>query len=181
MIQFGGRILPVHFVGGLVEGALPAGGLNLNYKAGLGNGRGSVISRGGDAGDVNGHRAWLAERLHQAGQALRRCRSGGAYYDDRVTLASGAEFDEQIIAAHCACGTRKRRRSSPSTRACAIGIAPPGRLAGRRRSTSRWRTGCRSTTALWKPYFRFEHIDVDRADLMFAGVPSLDDSTLGVR
>ena len=26
MIQFGGRVLPVHFVGGLVEGAIPAGG-----------------------------------------------------------------------------------------------------------------------------------------------------------
>ena len=34
MIQFGGRFLPVHFVGALVEGSVPAGGWNLNYKAG---------------------------------------------------------------------------------------------------------------------------------------------------
>ena len=45
MIQFGGRFLPVHFVGALMEGGVPAGGWNLNYKAGVGNGRASVISR----------------------------------------------------------------------------------------------------------------------------------------
>src|SRR5207342_1020446 len=55
MVQFGGRFLPVHFVGGLVEGTVPAGGLNVSYKGGVGNGRNSVISRAGDAGDVNGN------------------------------------------------------------------------------------------------------------------------------
>src|SRR5204862_5228588 len=48
MTQFGGSFIPVHFVGALAEGELPAGGLNLNYNAGVGNGRGAVISRGGD-------------------------------------------------------------------------------------------------------------------------------------
>src|SRR5579872_5176318 len=44
MTQFGGSFIPVHFVGTLVEGAVPASGLNLNYNFGLGNGRGQVIS-----------------------------------------------------------------------------------------------------------------------------------------
>ena len=34
---------------------------------------------------------------------------------------------------------------------------------------------------LWKPYYRFEHIDIDATDPVFAGVPNLDGSTLGVR
>src|SRR6266849_2850811 len=59
MTQFGGRFIPVHFVGGLVEGAAPAGGLNLNYGFGLGNGRSSVITRSGDFGDSNNARGWL--------------------------------------------------------------------------------------------------------------------------
>src|SRR4029077_8829892 len=59
MTQFGGSFLPVHFVGSLVEGAVPAGGLNFNYNVGIGNGRGQVISRDGDFGDVNNNRAWL--------------------------------------------------------------------------------------------------------------------------
>ena len=37
MIQFGGRFLPVHFVGALVEGVTHAGGLNLKYQVGVGN------------------------------------------------------------------------------------------------------------------------------------------------
>ena len=36
MTQFGGSFIPVHFVGSLVEGAVPAGGLNLNYNFGRG-------------------------------------------------------------------------------------------------------------------------------------------------
>src|SRR3989449_6827443 len=42
MVQFGGKFIPVHFVGALVEGSLPAGGWNVNYQAGVGNGRGNV-------------------------------------------------------------------------------------------------------------------------------------------
>jgi hypothetical protein len=34
---------------------------------------------------------------------------------------------------------------------------------------------------LWKPYYRFERIDIDVTDQVFAGVPNLDGSTLGVR
>src|SRR5579871_1197446 len=59
MIQFGGKLLPVHFVGALVEGSVPAGGMNVHYQAGIGNGRSSVLSRAGDAGDINGSRALL--------------------------------------------------------------------------------------------------------------------------
>ena len=53
MTRFGGDYIPVHFVGGLIEGGIPAGGPNLNWKAGLGNGRSSIIARVGDAGDIN--------------------------------------------------------------------------------------------------------------------------------
>jgi hypothetical protein len=34
---------------------------------------------------------------------------------------------------------------------------------------------------LWKPYYRFEHLGIDAADEVFAGVPRLDGSTVGVR
>jgi len=179
MIQFGGRILPVHFVGGLVEGAVPAGGLNLNYKAGVGNGRSSVISRAGDAGDVNGQRAFLANAFVKPDR-LFGLQAGGAVYSDRVTLSSGAEFDEQIVAGHVvwlketpevvfeyAAVRHRARATGVVTWTPAMYIQVAHRLA--------WDDG------LWKPYFRFEHIDVDKADLMFAGVPSLDGATFGVR
>ncbi|HVQ40707.1 MAG TPA: hypothetical protein VMS54_00800 [Vicinamibacterales bacterium] len=179
MIQFGGRVLPVHFVGGLVEGAVPAGGLNLNYKAGIGNGRGSVISRGGDAGDVNGDLAWLVNGFIKP-DALFGLQAGGAFYDDRVRLSSGAEFDEQIVSAHAAwqketpeiifeyAGVRHRNRATG-----VVAWTPAYYIQAAYRLPF--------ANAMWKPYFRFEHIAVDAADLMFAGVPSLDATTAGVR
>jgi hypothetical protein len=35
--------------------------------------------------------------------------------------------------------------------------------------------------SLWKPYYRFEHIDIAPEDEVFQGVPNLDGSTIGVR
>src|SRR5262245_28544008 len=99
MTQFGGRFIPVHFIGALVEGAVPAGGWNLNYKAGVGNGRNSVISRGGDAGDTNGNRAWLVNVFAKPDRAYG-LQVGGAVYGDKVLLATTRQFDEQIVSAH---------------------------------------------------------------------------------
>jgi hypothetical protein len=82
MTQFGGKFIPVHFVGGLVEGATNAGGLNLNYNLGIGNGRGSVISRGGDAGDNNNSRAWLVDMFVNR-TACADCELGGSAYRDQ--------------------------------------------------------------------------------------------------
>lgn len=179
MIQFGGRVLPVHFVGALVEGAIPARGLNLNYKAGIGNGRGTVISRGGDAGDSNGSLAWLVNGFVKPDR-LFGLQAGGAVYGDRITRADGSEFDEQIVAAHVVwqketpevifeyAGVRHRDRATDiAVWTPAFYIQVAHRLAVH--------------NGAWKPYFRFEHIDVDAADGIFAGVPSLDGVTLGVR
>ena len=144
MIQFGGRVLPVHFVGALVEGAIPAAWLNLNYKGGVGNGRGSVISRGGDAGDVNGDLAWLVNGFIKPDRVFG-LQAGGAFYDDRVRLQSGAEFDEQIVSAH-AVWQKETPEIVFDTLGSGIAIVRPASWPGRRRSTFRWRTGCRSRT-----------------------------------
>jgi hypothetical protein len=179
MIQFGGRVLPVHFVGGLIEGSVPAGGLNFNYKAGVGNGRASVISRGGDPGDVNGHRAWLANAYIRPDR-LFGLQTGGAIYGDRVTLANGSEFDEQIVAAHAVW-----EKETPEIVAEFAGVRHKNRETG----VVAWTPAFYVQVAyrldagggLWKPYFRFEHIGVNALDAMFATVPSLDGATVGIR
>jgi hypothetical protein len=179
MIQFGGRFLPVHFVGALVEGAAPAGGWNLNYKAGIGNGRAPVISRGGDAGDSNDDLAWLVNAFSKPDAAFG-LEFGGALYADSVTLGSGRNFKEQIVSAYGAWQKETpeivaefaavRHRESGSSDVFwsrAFYVQAAWRLSGFDR--------------LWKPYVRFEHIDVDDGDAMFAGVTALDGATLGVR
>src|SRR4029079_15275393 len=83
MIQFRGRVLPVHFVGALVEGSMPASGWNLHYQAGIGNGRATVISRGGDAGDNNGSRAWVGNVYATPDRAFG-LQFGASIYGDTI-------------------------------------------------------------------------------------------------
>src|SRR5713226_2596536 len=102
MVQFGGSFLPIHFVGTLVEGAVPAGGMNLNYNFGLGNGRSTVISRSGDWGDINNNRAWLVNLFSRPG-ALYGLQFGGSVYRDLITpvgALAGTAFHEWIETAH---------------------------------------------------------------------------------
>ena len=180
MVQFGGRFIPVHFVGAQVEGAVPAGGLNVGYQAGIGNGRGNVISRGGDAGDNNTSPAYLLN-LFSKPDRLFGLQVGGSVYADRVSVPGKPEFDEQILAAHAvwqredpeliaeiADVRHQQVGATPTSSSIAYYIQAAYRLPAFDR--------------LWKPYFRFEHVGIDPTDQVFAGlVPSLDGSTLGVR
>jgi hypothetical protein len=179
MTQFGGRFIPVHFVGALVEGTAPTKGLHIGYQAGVGNGRGSVISRGGDAGDNNDRPAWLANVFTRPDK-LFALQVGGSVYIDRVSTTGRPEFDERILAAHAVW-----QREDPEV------IAEVARVhhsqVGGTLETSNvayyLQAAYRlpSSARLWKPYYRFEHIGIDRADPVFAGVPRLDGSTFGVR
>jgi len=183
MTQFGGRFIPVHFVGALVEGGVPAGGVNLNYQAGIGNGRGNVISRGGDAGDNNARPAYVLNAFAKPDQ-LFGLQVGGSFYLDRVSQPGLPEVDERIAAAHAVwqredpeviaeiADVRHRAVGGPST---SSNVAYYVQVAYRLPSAAR----------LWKPYYRFEHIDIDATDPVFDiatnAVPNLDGSTAGVR
>lgn len=181
MVQFGGRFIPVHFVGALVEGKVPAGGWHLNYNAGLGNGRSSVISRGGDAGDVNGHRAWLVNVFSRPDRPFG-LQFGGSAYIDRVTLASGRTFDEQIVATHAVW-----QKEDPELIAEFAGVRHEER--GVAASAAVWSHAFYVQAAyrlhccerLWKPYYRFERVDVGANDVVFASVSELNASIAGVR
>ena len=179
MVQFGGRFIPVHFVGALAEGLFPASGWNLNYQAGVGNGRGGVISRGGDAGDNNATPAWVGGLFVKPDRAFG-LQVGGSLYFDKISLTGQPDFRERIFAGHIAW-----QREDPeiiaevaNVRHEAVGgISTSSNLAYYVQAAYRlpW------LGALWKPYYRFDRIDIDSADTVFAGVSNLDGSTLGVR
>jgi hypothetical protein len=180
MIQFGGRFLPVHFVGGLVEGSIPAGGWNLNYKGGVGNGRASVISRAGDPGDSNGDRAWLGNVFSKPDKPFG-IEFGGSIYDDVVTLSDAREFRERIVS-----GYAVWNKENPEIIFEIAGV----RHEATATSLVTWSQGYYIQTAyrlpafnrVLKPYYRFEHIGIDDDDGMFTTVPRLDDSSIvGVR
>jgi hypothetical protein len=179
MVQFGGSFIPVHFVGALVEGAVPARGLNLNYNAGLGNGRGSIISRDGDFGDANNNRAWLAT-LFVRPDKLYGLQVGGSVYRDKITPVSGPENREWIQSGHIvwqkenpefiaefANVTHQRIGTSITSNSQAWYVQTAWRLSQFER--------------LLKPYYRYEYIHIPRADTVFRAVSSLSGSVVGIR
>jgi hypothetical protein len=179
MVEFGGKFLPVHFVGVLVEGTAVADGWNVTYQGGFGNGRGSVISRAGDAGDNNGYRAWLLNAFSKPDR-LYGLQFGGSLYEDRITLPSTQQFAERIVAGHVVW-----LKEDPELIAEVAGVRHRDLVT----SAVTWSHAYYVQAAyrlpwfhqLWKPYFRFEHIGVNPQDVVFRGVPNLDGATLGIR
>jgi len=180
MIQFGGSFLPVHFVGALVEGSVPAGSLNLNYNVGLGNGRSSALSRAGDAGDVNNNRAWLAN-LSVRPDKLYGLQIGGAVYHDRLNLTSVQNFKEWITSGHIVWN-----RENPEIIAEFSNVTHKdysGILATANSQAFYVQSAYRLpfNARVWKPYYRFEYIHIPRSDVPFRNVPNLSGSVLGMR
>jgi hypothetical protein len=179
MTQFGGSFIPVHFVGMLVEGAAPAGGLNLNYNLGLGNGRGQVISRSGDIGDINNNRAWLVNAFIKPNR-LYGLQVGGSVYRDEINPLGAPAAREWIQSAHIAWlketpeviaefanVSHQPVGGGPSAQSQAFYVQTAYRLPG--------------DAKLWKPYYRFEYMHIPEADAIFRAVPSFAASTVGMR
>ncbi len=180
MTQFGGSFIPVHFVGTLVEGAVPAGGLNLNYNLGLGNGRGQVLSRAGDFSDINSNRAWLANVFVKPDHPYG-LRVGGAVYRDKLNPLAGPVAREWIesanvvwekenpeVIAEFANVNHQPIFGGPVTNSQAYYIQTAWRLPWEQK--------------MFKPYYRFECIHVPQADQLFRTiVPTFHSSTFGLR
>jgi hypothetical protein len=180
MTQFGGSFIPVHFIGTLVEGAAPAGGLNLNYNLGLGNGRGQVLSRSGDLGDINNNRAWLVNAYVKP-DWLYGLQVGGSVYRDKLNPATGLPAREWIQSAHVVWA-----KESPEFIAEFANVThQPFKEGVTSHSQAFYAQAAYrlpSNLRLWKPYYRFEYIHVPHSDTLFrVVVPSFEASTVGVR
>jgi hypothetical protein len=102
MVRFGSKIVPIHFVGVLLEGALPgSGALGLDYKVGVGNGRHANIARAGDAGDINSDNAWMVQ-INSRPRDLSGFNAGLGIYQDEVTLPASPSVEETTSSAHMA-------------------------------------------------------------------------------
>jgi hypothetical protein len=179
MTQFGGSFIPVHFVGTLVEGAVPAGGLNLNYNFGLGNGRGAVISRGGDLGDINNNRAWLINAFVKPDLPYG-LQIGGSVYRDELNPSTAPPAREWIQSAHVVW-----QKETPELIAEFANVThqPIGAAAASHSQAFYVQTAYRLPwfQKLWKPYYRFEYMHSPVSDAIFRAVPSFSGSTVGVR
>jgi len=163
MAKFGSKIIPIHFVGVLLEGSFPTSQLGLSYKAGFGNGRHENIVQPGDAGDINGDDAWMFQ-LNANPNRWFGLRTGIGYYSDTVSPSDRADIDEKTISAYVAWEKESPEfilefmhsehefsaNSSVSGDVDAWYVQFAYRLPGSKRQ--------------WKPYARYESTDVDDSD-----------------
>src|SRR5665213_2478184 len=166
MIKFGSQLVPTHFVGAFAEGNLPASELGLQYMIGVGNGRSGTISRAGDAGDVNGSRAWTIA-LFARPAALFGMQMGAGYYRDRVTPTTGASANEGISSAYFAW---QRERPEFIAEYVHIDHTPVAGGATAHSDAGYAQLAYRLTGVahLWKPYVRAERTAVSASDVIFA-------------
>ncbi len=179
MTQFGGRFIPVHFVGGLLEGATSAGGLNFNYNVGVGNGRGSVISRGGDAGDNNNSRAWLVNAFIRPDQ-LYGLQVGASAYRDKVTT-NGRDFNEWITSTHFVWNRENPEIIAEFANARHENLTGPSHIWNSQAYYIQTAYRLPIAQKQWKPYYRWDYIHVPRTDLMSQPISNLAGSTAGLR
>ena len=183
MIKFGGRFMPVHFLGLQAEGSIPSGGAGLNYSVGVGNGRGATISRAGDAGDINNNRAWIVS-ISSRPSALYGLQFGGSIYGDKITPASGPRFGEWIATAHLVW-----TRETPEFLAEFSNVHHNNLTTNQVFNSQAFyvQVGYRLPfeDKHWKPYYRYEYIHVPKTEPIFGvtatGVPDLSGSSLGIR
>ena len=101
MVKFGSKLVPIHFVGVLLEGNVPATNLGLTYKVGYGNGRHSNIAQAGDAGDVNGDKAWMLQ-VNSRPKSIYGLDFGLGFYSDEVELVMNPDVKESTVSAYAA-------------------------------------------------------------------------------
>jgi len=181
MVKFGSKIVPIHFVGVLLEGVVPTVGVGLDYKVGFGNGRHGNIARAGDAGDVNGDKAWMVQ-VNAKPAKIYGLNAGLGFYNDEVLLASGQSVKENSVSAYMAWSKESPELifeylhskhelvadSSVSGDVDAWYAQIAYRLSGKKKQ--------------WKPYARLEHTKVDDSDpLLGAEALNYDGGILGVR
>jgi len=179
MAQFGGSFLPVHFVGALVEGTAPAGGLNVTYNAGIGNGRGAAINRAGDFGDVNNNRAWLINSFVRP-EMFDRIQIGGSVYRDRINATGLPGTGEWIEAFHFV-----REKENPEIIAEFANVSHRPTGSDTAFNSQAWYVQLAyripAGERKWKPYYRYEYIHIPKGDAVFSRVPGLSQSTAGIR
>jgi hypothetical protein len=172
MVKFGSQLVPIHFVGVLLEGNLPSGDLGLHYKAGYGNGRHANIARAGDAGDINGDRAWMVQ-LGAKPDTYRGLDLGIGFYTDEITLPASPNVEEATWSAHVA-WTRESPEFIFEYLHSEHELVNDSSVSG---DVDAWyaQFGWRlpGTRKQWKPYARIEKTDVDAGDPLL-GASGLD-------
>lgn len=178
IVKVGGTFTPLHLVGGLVEGHIPSGGLGLQYNVGVGNGRGTLIGRPGDSGDVNNNKAWVVKVFARPAR-FYGLEVGGSVYRDKITQPNTPDFREWISSAYVVW-----TKGAPELLAEFDNVNHHNIVTGQDANSDAFYVQLAYRLPWfekeWKPYYRFEYTHMPLSEQVFAYQPQVG-SIVGLR
>jgi hypothetical protein len=172
----GSGFFPLHFVGIQAEGTLASHAATVRYVAGVGNGRGSALTRPGDAGDANPNRAWTIA-ASVAPHVLGATRLGASYYRD-LAVSNGRQVDEGIASLYAAYDDETQEITAEYVRT----LHTPRDSGGEFRSEGYYAQIARrlpGALQIMKPYVRGERVRPAAGDPLFAPLRLRYDGIVG--
>jgi len=175
----GGGILPVHNVGITASGSVPSGSLGLHYVAEIGNGRATRTEFGQNpvqnVTDENNGKSFNFA-LFARPDSVRGLQFGASGYHDHLTPLTGPNVDEVILSAHAVyikpafefLNEAILIRHSPDN-----GLRTVNAPAFYSQISRRW--------GAYRPYFRYEYVNVPDRDLIFPDVHRVNGPIVGLR
>jgi hypothetical protein len=181
MVKFGSKILPIHFVGVLLEGTIPQNALGLSYMAGIGNGRHANVAQAGDAGDINGDDAWMFQ-LNSSPDRFFGLKTGIGFYSDRISPDDRADIDEKTFSAYVVwekASTEVLIEYLHSEHEFSANASVNGEVDA---WYAQFGYRLNGKAAHWKPYARLEKTEVDDSDPLLGDQGlNYEAAVLGVR
>ena len=163
-----GGILPIHIVGATASGLVPSGPLGLHYVAEIGNGRESrtpLVAEPvqNEVSDQNGKAFNIA--LFARPEAIRGFQSGFSVYRDKLAPANRPAIGETILAAHA---VLIRPKYEWLNEALLDRHAVNG--TGAVSSSPGFYSQISKQFGSYRPYFRYEYLNVGRNEPVFSDV-----------
>ena len=174
-----GGILPIHIVGATASGLVPSGSLGLHYVAELGNGRESrnpLVEEPvqNEVDDVN-HKAFNLAVFARP-EAISGLQTGFSIYRDVLAPANAPRIGETILAAHAVLIRPKYEWLNEALldRHASVGTSNSFNTPGFYSQVSR-------QLAAYRPYFRYQYVNVARNEPVFPDVGLRHGPSLGLR
>lgn len=162
--KYGSNIIPIHFVGVLIEGNIGESGFG--YKAGFGNGRSGKINHPGDFSHSGDGNARLVA-LNYRGIGSNRFNAGISLYIDKIERRLEPEIDEELFNAYVAFEGNSPEiiiEYTHSNHDSSLGEGDVNSLYGQFAYRLRGRANN------FKAYFRAEKIDVEDNNPLLGGL-----------
>jgi len=174
-----GGILPIHMVGVSASGAIPSGSLGLHYVAEVGNGRESdfpyVAEPVQNIVDENNHKAFNIAVFARP-ESIRGLQTGISVYRDVLTPLNSPRVGQTIVAGHV---VLVRSNYEWLNEAMLIRESVFGQ--NRVYNTPGFYTQVSRQFGAWRPYFRYQYINVAKTNPIFPAVGLQQGPSLGVR